>query len=439
MRQKTSPLSSLFALGSTFYKFKLWGKIKVFYLSFSLWRWLNETLLRRGQLICCIASLSGLVLLAPAEGTVWIRPPYTSFQEFRAGVIALSPPHISYAESLLREQRERAWAFHLKEKLLVAQELYLSGEEQKALIAFKEITDLSLEADWRAEDRRILIYSFLRRAQSEKDESKKKALLLSVSDFFISKEELEDYPDRDLFPPPLMESLSLIKEKTHLLSVDWAKIFPDHEIILINGKQIQKDIRDIRPRAFYRTHALSSSHFPYLKNVSLSALIEKQIKTKKLTEGYCEKIKIRSNVASLKKLQVLSQANCPKPVLTARLQRDKLREKAKKSSPAEKPEESPLPPVLEGSYAYSGLLSKAADYQSYPPLPTTPSLLDSREFKASMERFEDKGEGGSDLWTKKHSLYIILGVGILAGALIISLDHKKPSSSSSSTQGKYVY
>ena len=372
-------------------------------------------------LLCICVGLAGM----RAEGAVWIKPPYTSFREFKAELRAFGPPHISYAESLLRRQRKQAIEFELKEKLLIAQELYLSGEEQKALKAFQSITDLSPLADWRAEDRRILLYSFLRRAQSEEDESKRKALLLSASDF-ISKEELEDYPDRDLFPPPLMESLSLIKEKTHLLSVDWNKIFPDHEIILINGKQIQKDIRDIRSRALYRTHALSSSHVPYLNSISLSDLIQKQIKTKKLTEGYCKKIKVRSDIQETEKARVLSQPDCPKPILTARLQKDaeskKKRQKQKKTPLLVL--EDPNKNALKNSYFPSSPLYKAANYGTYP------SLLDSREFNDSVAKLEEE----NSLWSKKHSIYILLGAGILATALIISLDQQKEP-----PKGEYIY
>ena len=93
-------------------------------------------------------------LLAKADPKIWIKAPQMSFQEFKTSVEALGSPHISYAEHLLLQERERARAFQLKEKLLLAQEFYLSGEGKKAIRAFKRITDLALSANWTEEDRR---------------------------------------------------------------------------------------------------------------------------------------------------------------------------------------------------------------------------------------------------------------------------------------------
>ena len=115
--------------------------------------------------------------------TIWIKAPQTSEAEFDAHLKALDPSHISYANYQLAKHRDFARSFQLKAKLLFAQELYLSGKGHRALKRFKQITDQALSADWGKEDRRILLYSFLRQAQSEEDLEKRKALLLSANRF----------------------------------------------------------------------------------------------------------------------------------------------------------------------------------------------------------------------------------------------------------------
>ena len=258
-------------------------------------------------LLACPSVLSARKL----ENTVWIKAPQMPFKEFKAHLKILDTSHISYAQNKLNQKRKLAKSFQLKEKLLVAQKLYLSGEEKKAIEIFQEITKLSTLADWDEEDRRIILYSFLRRAQSEEDSEKRKALLFSASDFVLFKITSSNYSDYDLFPPPLMEELKLIQGKANFLSVYWKKIFPDYEIILINGKQIQINQKTILPQAFYRISAFSSSHQAWSHNLNLSELLSQKIKTKNLTTGPCENLQVKDLVEKIN-LKILPVSNCPK-------------------------------------------------------------------------------------------------------------------------------
>ena len=250
----------------------------------------------------------------PEEEIIWIKPSPMPFKEFKANVKALGVPHISYAQKQLTVSREQAQSFQLKEKLIFAQELYLSGEENKARKAFQDISQIALQADWEEEERRIIIYAFLRQAQMEQRPEQRTALLLSAIEFSLFKINNLDYPDYHLFPPPLLKEVQLLQTKANFLLADWDKIFPKHEILLINGQRLEKNKKTKIPQAFYRISAFSSSHQSWSEKKSLSDLLTEKIKTKTLTMGFCDKMKIKPE--SMKEnTKLMPLASCDKTAL----------------------------------------------------------------------------------------------------------------------------
>lgn len=243
-----------------------------------------------------------------AQARVWIKDPRTPWIEFKAHVTALGTPNISYAQKQLQKKRKQAEAFQLKDKLLQAQELYLSGEGEKANKIFREIIKPALAFEWGKEDQRIILYAFLRIAQSEKDTEKRKALLLSARDFAVFPINKKNYPDYNLFPPPLMEELNLIQKKTNKLLLSGKDIFPHHEILLINGQIFEKNKKIKIPQAVYRVTALSSSHQTWSQVLNLSKLLTQKIKTKSLTTGPCGKLQTQGVNENA---QILAASKCP--------------------------------------------------------------------------------------------------------------------------------
>lgn len=360
--------------------------------------------------------------LSSAEKTVtkiWIKAPQMPFKEFEAHIEAFGFPQVSYAQNLLIQKRKEAKSFQLKEKLIVAQELYLSGEGESAMKAFGQITDLALSADWDEEDRRIILYSFLRAAQNEEDWEKRKAILLSAISFALFKISNANYPDQDLFPPPLMEEIRLIQTKATFLLVDWKNIFPDHEIILINGEQVKKDKKIKIPQTFYRVSAFSSSHLPWSQNLNLSELLTRKIKTKSLTKGPCGKFQIKLNLKD-ESTQVLPFSNCPRP-LTLRFEQNKSITKNKKQGQDKKLF------AKKASIKNNNLDRLENLANSYPP---DTSLLNSEALL--------NGLGDSSLEQQERFSnippWLIMSAGITAFILVISLSQKNQK-----TKGDYVY
>ena len=261
------------------------------------------------KLLTLILCFQPIFVIAQ-DNTIWIKSNYTPFQDFLVFIEGSKPYSTSYADYLLTQRRRLAKNFKLKEKLLIAQELYLSGEEERAVKAFKQIADLTYQADWDKDDRRIILYSLLRMAQSEQETEKQKALLLVASDFSAFEINRENYSDYDLFPPPLMKELQQIQNKKNELSLNWNEIFPNHEIILLNGRKLEKNQILSLPQTAYKVTALSSSHKAWSKNTSLSKLAGQKIQTQSLTKGACHKLEVVTDIQH-KNIKLTPVSSCP--------------------------------------------------------------------------------------------------------------------------------
>ena len=313
------------------------------------------------------------------DSAVWVKSVYSSYPEFL--VFIESSNSASYADYLIRQQRKQAKNFKLKEQLLKAQELFLSGEDKRAVQAFRGISSLAYRADWDEEDRRIIMYSLLRLAQFEEEPEQRKALLLSASDFFIFEINEETYSDYSLFPPPLIEELKEIQKKKNILSLNWTKIFPNHEIILLNGQKLEKYKIPSLPQAVYRITALSSSHKTWGKNISLSKLARQIIETASLTTGTCQKLKL---LIQKKNIKLAPVSNCPNL--------------------------NPLSSKMENNLAFSPIYSE-------------------KESKSNTEKTETTA--------RQWPSWLIVGVSVVALSLIISLGGNKDKSQND--QDDFVY
>lgn len=228
-------------------------------------------------------------------GKVWIKSPKSSFLEFNTHILSLEDKgHVSYGVNQLEKIRNATKPFSIKQKIVKAQEHYLAGETSLALKKFQEITGLSHASDWNEEERRGIFYSFLRQAQYEKNKTKKQALLIAANQFILTPVHEKSYKDYNLFPPPLMEKLKKAQNNQVFLSVDWKGVFPHHEIVLVNGKQVFPSAERIKiPTGAHRVTALSSSHTPWTKILPLSQLVTQSVQTTSFTSGRCKNLKIK--------------------------------------------------------------------------------------------------------------------------------------------------
>ena len=243
-----------------------------------------------------------------AQSKVWLRAYDSPIEDFL--VFLQSSSRVSYAEFQLQYFRKKAQKFRLKEKLLSAQKLYLDAKKQKAMKFFNEITKEAYSADWSSEERRIITYAFLRSAQIQEEEEKTQAFLTLARNFYGENISKETYSDFELFPPPLMRQLEELQKTNTFVIPDWERIFPQHEILLINGQRIDKAQQKKFLAVSYRVTVLSSSHRAWSKSIHLSKLLLKPVVTARLTSGFCEKIVLIPELKKDKKFQLFSIPKC---------------------------------------------------------------------------------------------------------------------------------
>ena len=147
---------------------------------------------------------------------------------------------------------------------------------------FHAIVKQAYDKDWNEESQRIIFYSFLRLFQIESKGSAPESFLHSA---VLFAPELK--PDEQIFPPPLIEKFKAIKSSVQGVDVRLKPIFPLHEILLINGKEVHLEKKLNLPYGEYRITALSSSHKSWTRVISLSQLIRSKIITPSWIKGSC--------------------------------------------------------------------------------------------------------------------------------------------------------
>ena len=232
---------------------------------------------------------------------ILIRSPQATMTEFLA--YSKTESVRTYAQYQLDNNRKRPRPISLREVLKQAQEDFLSHEPERSKKSFSLITEHIHAFDWTEEERKIIFYSLLRLAQLERNKQKQKLLLQEAVVF-----SLDIKLDLQVFPPPLVELYSNIKKQITFISLNLEKVFPRHEIVLINGK-VYPHTDEIRlPYGMYRVTAFSSSHTSWSQNLSLSRLMTKRVNTFSLVSGSCKEASI--NNFTLKDYRILFPNFC---------------------------------------------------------------------------------------------------------------------------------
>ena len=187
-----------------------------------------------------------------------------------------------YSEYQLDKIRTSPRPIKLKELLQKAQMDFLSPAPETSKKTFQKITHHLHSFDWNQEERKILFYALLRLAQLEKDKQDQKILLQEAAIFSLDLK-----LDWEIFPPPLAKEYLAMQQNLSVTEVFLNKIFPLHEVILINGKYYSQQEKVKLPFGVYRITALSSSYESFSQTLPLSRLISTKIQTKNLVSGDC--------------------------------------------------------------------------------------------------------------------------------------------------------
>ncbi len=213
---------------------------------------------------------------------ILIRSSETSLTEFSAYTKTESIK--TYAQYQLEQKRKTPRPIEIQSLLKQAQIDFLSYEPERSKKNFRRITEYMHTFDWNEEERKIIFYSLFRLAQLEKNLQKKELLLKEALVFGMGLK-----IDLQIFPPPLVNSYLHLKKNTSFVSLDLKKLFPWHEIVLINGKVYFHKQTVTLPYGIYRVSTFSSSHEARTQILSLSHFALKALKTPPLVSGSCQK------------------------------------------------------------------------------------------------------------------------------------------------------
>lgn len=211
---------------------------------------------------------------------ILIRSSKTTLTEFSA--YAKTELVKTYAQYQLDRKRKTPRPIKLQYLLKQAQMEFVSHEPDQSKKIFRLITEHIHSFDWNTEERKIIFYSLFRLAQLEKNPQKQKLLLQEAFVFGMNLK-----LDLQLFPPPLVKLYLKLKRTAVFVALDLKKLFPSHEIVIINGKAHSNKEKITLPYGIYRVTAFSSSHESWTQSLSLSRLISKELKTSPLVTGSC--------------------------------------------------------------------------------------------------------------------------------------------------------
>ncbi len=217
---------------------------------------------------------------ASLPNAVLIRAPNTPAKEFSA--YAETEPVKTYIQHRLDKIKKTPRPLNLRSLLKQAQMDFLSHEPAHSKKSFQAIFEHIHAFDWNEEERKIIFYSLFRLAQLEKDPKKQTLLLKEALAFSMDLK-----VDKGLFPPPVTSRYEQIKKSADYVSVNLKKIFPQHPVVILNGRVYSHQESPVLPYGLYRVNALSASHKSWTKVLSLSRLMVTNPGRKALVGGDC--------------------------------------------------------------------------------------------------------------------------------------------------------
>ncbi len=218
----------------------------------------------------------------------------------------------------------------LKSKLERAQRAWLSGDLETARSHFRAITELAMKADWRNDQREVIQAAFLRMAQSSESSTERGGWLESALRLYGDLA-----PDATIFPPPLLNEFEATKKRLPTVTIELADAFSDFRYLLIDGRRVDlaSENHVELTTGLHRLTALSDSHESVTEFMTAAQLRVLRLSPPPLTEGLCERAKLRSRNALPSGVELFAGSGC-KQGLTSILDEARLVTAAPLSMPA---------------------------------------------------------------------------------------------------------
>lgn len=219
-----------------------------------------------------------------AGAEIVVRHPDTVEATYLKSITVGSQSLVDHLESRLPAVSDEK---RLLQKFERAQTLFLSSDLTAAKVAFIEITEEALRADWSETQRKVITISFLRAAQLSSDPHAVQSYLVRAAQFGNDVQ-----VDAAMFPPPLLSQFeeTVSREKAKSLQVDLKEKFPQHDLIIIDGKRVRSEVIhafSVMPGR-HRVTAISNSHQLFTQELTASQLNLMKADVPTYAIGTCE-------------------------------------------------------------------------------------------------------------------------------------------------------
>ena len=174
-----------------------------------------------------------LILFLAAESafpqTVLLQAPTADRLEYRSALKAKSDSR-SPSQTYVTQHPSKPNRRRLVDAFTRAQDAFLNDDQDQARADFRAVVEMAGEEDWQTSDRGLLLHASLRLAQLAPSAREQREWLNRALAF---GDDLN--PERDLFPPPLMEDLERVRASRPRVTIP-EDLAADWPLILIHGQ-----------------------------------------------------------------------------------------------------------------------------------------------------------------------------------------------------------
>lgn len=188
-----------------------------------------------------------------------------------------------------------------------AQSHYFGKSLAEARNSFRQLVNLSHQADWPQAQRKALFFSHIRLAQLSDSPEDRSQWLRKAAQFAY------DLPlDKDLFPPPIQQEYSQVHSTLEMVSLVPNESWRNFTYLVVNGLvyPLGHAAKILVPNATHRFTWLSDQNLPYNDVTQASKMAYTQIPSLPAVSGPCTDPKIHPTLPPL--TQVYAGQNCKK-------------------------------------------------------------------------------------------------------------------------------
>lgn len=196
----------------------------------------------------------------------------------------------------------------LLEDFKKAQILFLDGNLEKAKQQFLIVVEKKWACDWAEGERQIVLFSFLRMAQLEQEDTRQNNWLQKALQY-----DVEWTPDSSIFPPPLLQKYNTLRRQTLSQKITLPEFSQKFSALLRNGRFVSLAQLTLEaPAGQARYTFVSDTYQIETVFLTLSELEQLSLQPKPFITGDCNGFEVSENLKWIENISVFHSLNCVK-------------------------------------------------------------------------------------------------------------------------------